>query len=146
MLIHCCELFCFLFQLLILKVKVHVCDLIQEILFTEQYKKKKKASKSMAFTFYSTQHQSLFYKLSFVFPKPQTQAKGFQKCFRTYRTPLMYLLLEASFHSTNIYGIHSACWIQVLEIKREIIKQLSCLRKQPGETQTEKEIMEKWSD
>lgn len=108
--------------------------------------KKKKASKSMAFTFYSTQHQSLFYKLSFVFPKPQTQAKGFQKCFRTYRTPLMYLLLEASFHSTNIYGIHSACWIQVLEIKREIIKQLSCLRKQPGETQTEKEIMEKWSD
>lgn len=35
---------------------------------------KKKASKSMAFTFYSTQHQSLFYKLSWVFPKPQTQA------------------------------------------------------------------------
>lgn len=120
------------------------------ILFRRSYSrnntKKKKASKSMAFTFYSTQHQSLFYKLSFVFPKPQTQAKGFQKCFRTYRTPLMYLLLEASFHSTNIYGIHSACWIQVLEIKREIIKQLSCLRKQPGETQTEKEIMEKWSD
>ena len=120
------------------------------ILFRRSYSrnntKKKKASKSMAFTFYSTQHQSLFYKLSFVFPKPQTQAKGFQKCLRTYRTPLMYLLLEASFHSTNIYGIHSACWIQVLEIKREIIKQLSCLRKQPGETQTEKEIMEKWSD
>lgn len=28
----------------------------------------------MAFTFYSTQHQSLFYKLSLVFPQPGTQA------------------------------------------------------------------------
>ena len=112
MLIHCCELFCFLFQLLILKVKVHVCDLIHEILFMEQYKKKKKASKSMAFTFYSTQHQSLFYKLSFVFPKPQTQAKGFQKCFRTYRTPLMYLLLR-SFISFNKYLWNTLCMLDI---------------------------------
>ena len=35
------EKVCFLFQLLILKVKVHVCDLIHEILFMEQYQKKK---------------------------------------------------------------------------------------------------------
>ena len=86
------------------------------ILFMKSYSwnntKKKKASKSMAFTFYSTQHQSLFYKLSFVFPKPQTQAKGFQKCFRTYRTPLMYLLLR-SFISFNKYLWNTLCMLDI---------------------------------
>lgn len=62
---HCCELFLLFLVAFDFKSQVPCLRARNEILFKEQYGK---ASKSMASTFCSTQHQSLFYKLSLAFP------------------------------------------------------------------------------